>query len=543
MDVSGTDFLDVVDCLDEIVDNEKVNQLLKEMTKDSPDKNLYYILALYEIFNGDLKRISKTYAYLFDLGVKWVYKGVVKYESLNEVIEPKISTSFKADDLTESYDGNKTAFLSNLFERSFYNESYPSRILFIGSKTNSAVFEYENQYPCKFATEQEIHSARIFQELGLYPPFERDVENRLVSGDEYIINFGSPLYIQDFSWDVLQEYIKILESVCKQYKITDVSIESFVKYRYFLAWYPALIGCHIEAVEKQDHSYIRTNPILIQRISDHVEMLLYTIDYEKITSFIKTRLKDTYSNYLTQASLDYLENGTKNEEQEELAKKEEELMPCLPQHKKLNKLSTNVYQEDGFMYKIYQEDENELYFIKLLKDTGLIPEVFSFEPCSLEGKPMILVKEAKYEGTLTDFIKTKRDVNQLTDAFTQIVHRALILSKQLQVTHGDFGPNNIVYKTNDDGTFDWRFIDFEYARQWDEGKLIRGEQGEWNPYADVLSLLHSSQPPSSLPFRLVGDEVDEWDRKFLANAGEADIEYFDEVENANKSLDPIIVHV
>lgn len=218
-----------------------------------------------------------------------------------------------------------------------------------------------------------------------------------------------------------------------------------------------------------------------------------------------------------------------------------EQIPCLIQNteKGLEKISYNTYQEGDFIYKIYQEEDNELYFVNLLKYTDLIPEVFKVEPCSVEGKPMVLVKEEKYEGTLSDFIKGA-DLQQLNAAFTRIVQKALTLSYNFLIKHGDLHPGNIVYKTKEDGSLEWRFIDFEDATQWNEqGEIIRGKNSEWNPYSDILSLQYGLIPP----FQLVGEDVAEWETNFLANSNEADIEFFEEIKEAKKAYEPILIYV
>ena len=112
---------------------------------------------------------------------------------------------------------------------------------------------------------------------------------------------------------------------------------------------------------------------------------------------------------------------------------------------------------DGqYVYKIVDENSNEYYYNQKLNGSGLIPPLIDTEKCLHNGKNSIMLKMAKYDYTLSDYLDKNPDENSLKQTLADIVKKSLELNQKYKIRQGDFHTQNIVYKHSD---AHWAIID------------------------------------------------------------------------------------
>ena len=138
-----------------------------------------------------------------------------------------------------------------------------------------------------------------------------------------------------------------------------------------------------------------------------------------------------------------------------------------------NEIRPTIRRDDQYVYKSITLAETEI-LQKLLK-RGITPEM-GIISCGSKH----VAKMERYTGTLTDWINTNPSLEQVKIEFPKIINLFLRLGFEFNIRHGDVHGNNVVYRSNADGTTDWRLIDFEFS------KIHKSDSEMWNPYYDAL---------------------------------------------------------
>ena len=234
--------------------------------------------------------------------------------------------------------------------------------------------------------------------------------------------------------------------------------------------------------------------------------------------------------------------------------KQQKVETCLNNIQNYEEIRDNVLFDDHYFYKIVDPNSNDHYYSQKLNNTGLTPYLIETKECVFNGQSSVLLKMEKYDGTLSDYLKTNPSENDIIKSLKEIVNKSLKLNKEYKIRHGDFHYGNIVYKIEPDG-IKWAFIDFELATEYDKyNRIIRWSTPnnpqteqlyQYNPLYDLLLLEHDLVGPKNYIILKAhkGQSIQKYLDHFLSSQGPLEMEMYEDIEQEKKNLSPIVLTV
>lgn len=180
---------------------------------------------------------------------------------------------------------------------------------------------------------------------------------------------------------------------------------------------------------------------------------------------------------------------------------ENKMNSCFPSWVKIDETKNHIGEDENFFYKIILKGtvNDEIYFLNLLKNKDIIPNIISIDDCLSDGELASVVIMEKYDGTLDDYLNSTSDITKIMSSLQRIIQKSLKLNFIYKVRHGDFHGYNIVYKKLSNSEIKWSFIDFGLSMHYDEqNKNIKNNNesefssksnySKYLPYYDLLFL-------------------------------------------------------